>query len=56
MNDFPSDMVTFTPEQIISINSSIGDVILLNTDNYHSGGVILEDGKYRNAIYVHNRP
>lgn len=56
MEEFPSEMVTFTPDQIISIDTSVGDLVLLNTDNYHSGGSILESGKYRKAIYVHNRP
>lgn len=55
MDEFPNDMVSFSQEDYTYINCDIGDLVILNTDNYHSGGTLLEDS-FRQAVYVHNRP
>jgi len=55
MDEFPEDMVTFYQNESLYIDCDIGDLVILNTDNYHSGGTLLENSS-RQALYVHNRP
>ncbi len=55
MDEFPKEMVSFDESDGFYIDCDIGDVVILNTDNYHSGGALLEDS-FRQALYVHNRP
>jgi ectoine hydroxylase-related dioxygenase (phytanoyl-CoA dioxygenase family) len=45
----------YTEEQAIHIDVKAGDLLVLNTDNWHAGGIIQEDGEERMAIYYHNR-
>ena len=56
MMDFPADMVTFQEEDAQYLECSPTDLVILDTDIYHGGGVLLEDGKERLAVYLHNRP
>jgi len=55
MDEFPNNMVSFSEQDQVYIDCDIGDLVILNTDNYHSGGTLLEDS-FRQVIYVHNRP
>jgi ectoine hydroxylase-related dioxygenase (phytanoyl-CoA dioxygenase family) len=45
----------YTEKDAIHINTKVGDLLILNTDNWHAGGVIQEDDAERMAIYYHNR-
>ena len=45
----------FSENDIVYVDSDVGDLIILNTDCWHGGGNILKPGKERIAIYYHNR-
>lgn len=42
-------------EKIIYVESTMGDLIILNTDVMHCGGVLKESGVERTSINYHNR-
>jgi len=55
LNEFPREMVSFNETDGVYLDCDIGDLVILNTDNYHSGGTLLKSSS-RQALYVHNRP
>ena len=56
LTDFPKDMVTVKETDACYLECSPTDLVILDTDIYHGGGVILEEGTERIALYLHNRP
>jgi hypothetical protein len=45
----------YSEQDIVFVDTKIGDLLILNTDCWHGGGIIQEEGKERIAIYYHNR-
>jgi|TARA_R110002096_G_scaffold20180_2_gene67154 hypothetical protein len=45
----------YTEEDKVFINATPGDLLVLNTDAWHGGGVLKSEERDRMAIYYHNR-
>lgn len=45
----------YSEDDKIYIDASVGDLLVLNTDTWHGGGVLRSEDRDRMAIYYHNR-
>jgi len=50
------DLVTRREEEAVFIEASPCDLVIVDTDVYHTGGEMKEQNKTRMAVYIHNRP
>jgi hypothetical protein len=56
LEDFKNELqLKFIESDSINIETKKGDLIVFNTECWHGGGFIKEDGNERIAIYYHNR-
>jgi hypothetical protein len=54
--DFPENMVTVCESDAEYVECSPTDLVILDTDLYHAGGILREEGVERIAVYIHSRP
>ena len=50
------ELVTRSEDEIVYMECSPNDMCIVDTDTYHGGGLIEEEGEERLAVYIHSRP
>ena len=48
--------MTRSEDEIVYMECSPNDMCIVDTDTYHGGGLIEEEGEERLAVYIHSRP